>query len=517
MIKTDEAKILLKIAAVSVIVAMAVCGTVFSSGADDSSTNNTVNPLSSDLIYVPDDYERIQWAVDNASSGDMIIVRDGAYTENVKVNTSLTIQSENGSASCIVNALDPQDYIFNVTADYVNITGFTVKNVRRIDKAGIHLNGADNCIISNNRVLNNSGRGIDLVRYSSNNLLINNSVLNNGIGIFLYFQINNTIISNNIVKNNGRGIHLSWGSDHNILINNYVLNNGYGIYLYYCSDNNTIVNNTASSNSDSGIYISLYSNDNYLNNNTIGDNKYGVYVYDHSNNNSLSNNIMASNEYGIYLHYGSNSNTLYNNYLSNTHNAWDSGKNSWNITQTAGTNIIGGSWLGGNYWSDYAGADEDGDGLGDTPYDIRAGTNKDYLPLVKPSIFDTGNGTYPSIMGTHNGTITPSYTINVSKMYTYSRQGTGGHAEYVKLWNGTGWNVTATWNGYQGDWHNLSFNTTFTLYANDTYSYTIKTGSYPQIHHNRTLSTANGWINCTEFTDVNVRTYSDWIPAIRLE
>jgi len=32
---------------------------------------------------VPDDHPKIQWAVDNASAGDTIIVRDGIYTEKV--------------------------------------------------------------------------------------------------------------------------------------------------------------------------------------------------------------------------------------------------------------------------------------------------------------------------------------------------------------------------------------------------------------------------------------------------
>jgi len=54
-------------------------------------------------IYVPDDYAKIQWAVDSASDGDTIIVRDGNYYENVVVNKQLTIKSENGSANCIVN------------------------------------------------------------------------------------------------------------------------------------------------------------------------------------------------------------------------------------------------------------------------------------------------------------------------------------------------------------------------------------------------------------------------------
>ena len=36
-------------------------------------------------IYVPDNYAKILWAVDNAYAGDTIIVRDGTYTENVDV------------------------------------------------------------------------------------------------------------------------------------------------------------------------------------------------------------------------------------------------------------------------------------------------------------------------------------------------------------------------------------------------------------------------------------------------
>jgi len=50
-----------------------------------------------------------------------------------------------------------------------------------------------------------------------------------------------------------------------------------------------------------------------------------------------------------------------------------------------------------------------------------------------------------------------------------------------------------------------------------TYNYTIRTGSYPQIHHNRTLTVPNGEIMRTKFTDANGRVYYDWIPAIRLE
>ncbi|MCK4733325.1 MAG: hypothetical protein KAT65_12800, partial [Methanophagales archaeon] len=64
--------------------------------------------------------------------------------------------------------------------------------------------------------------------------------------------------------------------------------------------------------------------------------------------------------------------------------------------------------------------------------------------------FDTGNGTYPSIMGTHNGTITPNVTIySVSRLYTYPCTGTGGHSESVAFFNSTTEEEIAngTWNG----------------------------------------------------------------------
>lgn len=90
-----------------------------------------------------------------------------------------------------------------------------------------------------------------------------------------------------------------------------------------------------------------------------------------------------------------------------------------------------------------------------------------------------------------------------------------GRTEYVKFLNESR-NITVNWNGYKGDWHNITFNEPFTLQAGLEYNYTIRTGSYPQIHHTPALLTANGWINCTEFVDANGKEYKDWIPAIKL-
>lgn len=133
--------------------------------------------------------------------------------------------------------------------------------------------------------------------------------------------------------------------------------------------------------------------------------------------------------------------------------------------------------------------------------------------------FDTGEGTYPSIAGIHTGSIIPSRAINVSKLYTYPCAGTGGHTESAKIWNST-WNATATWEGYTGDWHSISFNQPFVLQPGETYHYEIKTGSYPQIIRTQgqghTALDGASFINCTSFTDVNGNVYEDRIPAIKL-
>ena len=143
------------------------------------------------------------------------------------------------------------------------------------------------------------------------------------------------------------------------------------------------------------------------------------------------------------------------------------------------------------------------------------------LTVCEPELFDTEQpeNPYPSIFGTHNGTITPNQTIAISKLYTYPCTGTGGHTEYVAFYNATTGAEIAngTWTGYSGDWHNITFAKPFTLDPGKMYNYSIRTGSYPQIRHTLALPTANGWINCTKFTDANGKEYTDWIPAIRLE
>ena len=729
---------------------------------------------SATTIYVPDDYANIQWAVDNASDGATIIVKSGTYYENVNVYRRLTLRGmDTGGGIPVVNAGGSGNAIA-LSADGIAIEGIEVTNAFH---AGIGVTSNNN-IITGNNVSNNYDEGISL-SHSCNNTITGNNVSNNYYGIYLHHSSNNNIIiGNNVSSNYDEGISLSYSCNNTITGNN-VSNNYYGIYLHHSSNNNIIIGNNVSSNYDEGISLS-YSCNNTITGNNVSNNYYGINLYLSSNNNIIiGNNVSSNYDEGISLSHSCN-NLIYNNYFNNTNNAYDDGNNAWNITKTEGTSIIGGPYLGGNYWSDYAGADTDGDELGDTLLPYNSGGNimndGDWLPLASvsethaskseihvhkkeylstydthidhnkiydftpewsanvwdvenldnvtytittsknftyidnweryqdgtentfilpPTVegenytwilplkdrvgsninfvldssqtiqdnpwvdvdvnttkedgyervnvtftpvvpldwinlyvrgnqiidvsayppefeiemltssyvefdsgninqgyvynfsvlvdnhyevelelyasfgwevespsnlitlpvaelgsvtveadvpviwehtptlpesvqsiaiefeeekgFDTEEGTYPSIMGTHKGEIKPSYNINVSKLYTYPCAGTGGHTESIKLYENDILIASGTWNGYQDDYHNITITPSVILQAGHTYNYTIVTGSYPQIIHEQSKDVTGGTITCTSFVDANGKTYTDWIPAIRLE
>ena len=182
----------------------------------------------------------IQSKIDAAKPRDTIIIEDGIYYENVKVNKRLTIQSKNGADKTIVMPVTPEDPVFNVTADYVNISSFTVIGAG----TGIYLYNADYCNISNNICSFNKVYGIDLL-YSNNNSIINNTCSNNNFGIYLKNSSNN-LIKNNNVSNNSRVITIdntTNDNNFNIIVGPITITWGDGISLYNSSNNKIYFNN----------------------------------------------------------------------------------------------------------------------------------------------------------------------------------------------------------------------------------------------------------------------------------
>jgi hypothetical protein len=232
--------------------------------------------------------------------------------------------------------------------------------------------------------------------------------------------------------------------------------------------------------------------------------------------------------------------------LSNIHNFIETGIEFWNMTPSDHLVTSGAAYCLANPGTDYVIYLPDGGSvtidLSDATgtlnvewYDPKDGTYYDERTVIGggretftppfsgdavlhivSTVLETGKGTYPSISGTHTGTIKPTDDITVQKMYTYPCRGTGGHSEYVRIWNTSGTIAEGNWSGYEGDWHTISFDKSFLLKANKTYNYTIRTGSYPQIIHKPRANVRGGTITCEEFVDANGKSYNNWMPAIKL-
>ena len=75
---------------------------------------------SSSIIYVPDNYTKIQDAINNASDGDTIFVKAGTYYENIVVNKRVSLVGENRSTAIIDGNMTAT--VVAVTADIVTIS-----------------------------------------------------------------------------------------------------------------------------------------------------------------------------------------------------------------------------------------------------------------------------------------------------------------------------------------------------------------------------------------------------------
>jgi len=189
---------------------------------------------------------------------------------------------------------------------------------------------------------------------SSNINITNNTIAGSAVAAILFISSLNVTVTKNVLTSNRGGIRLGFSTY--AITKNTLSKNAYGIGVsgnrIYA--NKSIVGNIIEGGRD-GILLEYCS-------------------YDHIEANTIANN----SQYGIYLIQTDNC-TIYHNNFSNNNQSVFSDPGKFDL-------ILPNFWdngTAGNYWSNYNGTDNDGDGIGDTPYVIDE-NNQDNYPLMAP-------------------------------------------------------------------------------------------------------------------------------------
>jgi parallel beta-helix repeat protein len=205
-----------------------------------------------------------------------------------------------------------------------------------------------------------------------------------GMGLQI-IECNNVTIKNLTIKEFTRGVRFTNSSDC-LITQNILDNNSIGIEMGYVdesySNNNAVSGNFIKENKDAGIRL-IYGSSNTISGNIIAENDEGVSIWGTSGNNIEWNNITSNNR-GIYVETSGINIIHHNNFVNNTYDWWDYGLTPWPFQLPFSVNI----WddrKEGNYWDTYNGSDNDGDGIGDTPYELYE-NNQDNYPLMEPKI-----------------------------------------------------------------------------------------------------------------------------------
>ncbi|AQS58763.1 right-handed parallel beta-helix repeat-containing protein [Desulforamulus ferrireducens] len=241
------------------------------------------------VLRVPKGYCTIQEAVNAARPGDVILVDEGTYPEQViidKNNICLVARCRN--AVLDGNCLWDFGFILNNVVG-VEIKDFTIKNY---DLAGIFLLGGQANRIINNNIKKNDLAGI-VLSGSNRNLISRNTIRENKFGILGLDIDQNWLVKNRVYKNCQSGIVLGLG------------NSG-------CNDN-ALINNSSVGNASIGI-LALGCN-NLLLQNQVLQNELGILAVD--DHNVLQGNIVKRNNCDAVLAVNADNLYIANNLISN--------------------------------------------------------------------------------------------------------------------------------------------------------------------------------------------------------
>jgi nitrous oxidase accessory protein len=331
-------------------------------------------------------YGSLHEALAAAMPGDLIEVRGGSYPGPLVVDKSVTLQGvgwpviDGGGQGTVVTLAVP-GVVFRgfevrgsgIYHDQDNsgivllAPDIVVEDNRLVDVLfGIYGARSDRAIISGNDITSKAdhemGRKGDGIRlWYSADVLVAANRLHQARDVVIWYSSGVTL-RDNLIEAGRFGIHLMY-SDHALIENNQLIDNSVGIYAMY-SDSVVLRDNLLrGQRGPSGYGLGFKDCDDITaTGNVIVDNRVGAFFdstpFSPQGTALISDNLFVFNDAGITLL------PAVRGAVFEANTFWENGEQmTLQGGGTPGANI----WYG-NYWSDYAGFDADGDGQGDMPY-----------------------------------------------------------------------------------------------------------------------------------------------------
>ncbi|MCA9294153.1 MAG: nitrous oxide reductase family maturation protein NosD [Phycisphaerales bacterium] len=331
--------------------------------------------------------------IEHAETGDEIHVPAGVYEGNLVIRKSVVLD---GSEGAVFDGLG-KGTVIEVLAEGVTIRACAIRasgDDVTGEPAGIRVVAADATIESN--TIEDTLFGIDL-KQAPDAVIRGNTIAGKdldpgrrGDGIRLWWSHGSTVECNtvrasrdmvfwysenlrivrNTVSDSRYGLHFMYSHD-TVLEENDLRANSVGIYLMY-SNRITLKGNRLTNNRGaSGYGIGLKDCDDIaITGNALLANRVGVYI-DNSpssvdSTGLFESNMIAFNEIGLLATPNTHDNVFTRNaFVENEDPAATHGRGRL-VSNTFAREGVG------NYWSDYAGFDLDGDGVGDVVYEPKS-------------------------------------------------------------------------------------------------------------------------------------------------
>ena len=349
-------------------------------------------------------YPPLQPLVDAAEPNAVIVPEAGTYAGPLRIDKPITLD---GQGKVTIDGGEKGSIV------YLETDGATLKNLHLTHSgnshndidAGVQVRGNFNVVRDN--VIDECLFGVDL-QQSDHNKVRRNRISSKpvdlgvrGDAIRLWYSAGNEITDNTIRNSRDTVV---WYSKDNLIARNDARGGRYSLHFMY-SQANHVEDNHYEDNSV-GIFL-MYSDGVVVRNNTItkatGPTGIGVGFKETSEVRIEDNRILYCAT-GLYLdvspyqpdttNYFLNNLVAYNGVGVRWLNDWQGNqfrgnRFKGNITQMVvegGKSANRNLWEG-NYWDDYEGFDRDGNGIGDTPYELYAYADRMWMDVPSAQFF----------------------------------------------------------------------------------------------------------------------------------